>query len=736
MRRESRGIMVKRRRWLALGILAAGLALLAWRTAVDLRPIPASLDPAVTGIRKPQVLDRRGIPLNVTYDNHWNLHDTRPLHVIPGLLRQAFIVSEDQRFFEHRGVDWLARAHAFFQNLAALRPLRGASTISEQVVRLWHDRPRTLWSRWLEGLEARRLEIRFSKADILEFYLNQVPYGRRRRGVAQAAGLFFDRDLHSLTTAETLALAVMVRAPGRLDPQQAAERLRRSVVQLAARLVRKGILPAGPLARLRLEPASASRTGSAVEAEHFVRHLLARIPAEPDSSRIRSTLDAVLQQKVQRILDERLRDLEGWDVAHGATLVLDHRSGEVLAWVNGARNPGEDPRSWFDAVLTPRQPGSALKPFLYAMALERGWTAATLVEDGPLSQAVGEGIHTYHNYSRRHHGWLRVREALGNSLNTPAVRTVRFVGVDRFLERLHDLGIESLSRPPEHYGEGLALGNGEVTLLELARAYAVLAGGGILSPLRWFAEGGRPGSPPRRIFSPEVSRLIAHILSDPEARRLEFGASGVLSFPCQTAVKTGTSSDHRDAWAMGFNDRYTIGVWMGNLDRRATNGLSGTLGPALVLRSVFAELDRYRTRAPLVMSPGLRPLAICRDSGLAADAGCPRLTEWFMAGTEPRCAAAPLGSRPAVWLLRPTPGLELARDPRLDDRREALLFELSSLPPGATAEWYVDGSRLATTQAARFLWPLQPGEHVARVIVRLAGSGGTLEPPPAAFRVH
>ena len=177
----------------------------------------------------------------MTYQNRWNIHDYVPLHDIPPLLQKAFVASEDRRFYEHQGVDWEARFMALFQNIHSFRAVRGASTITEQVVRLWRPRPRNLWSRWLEGFEALRLEKAFSKEQILECYLNQVPYAAKRRGVVQAALYYFDRDPDTLNPKEILALAVMVRAPGRLNPHEDAKRLEKPILRLARRMLQETI---------------------------------------------------------------------------------------------------------------------------------------------------------------------------------------------------------------------------------------------------------------------------------------------------------------------------------------------------------------------------------------------------------------------------------------------------------------------------------------------------------------
>ena len=730
MKIHSRGIAA------ILLVMAAIAGSLLWKTRADLRPLPDSLVPDTTHLRKIQILDRNYVPLTATYQNRWNVHDCLPLHDILDFLRRAFVASEDQRFYAHGGVDWKARLHALWQNIRALSSVRGASTISEQVVRMWHQRPRTLWSRWLEGIEAGRLEKSFSKTEILEFYLNQVPYAGRRRGVVQAARYFFDRDLDTLNTKEILALVVMVRAPTRLDVRRRSGALERSIVNLADRLQKQGIIDAERRAMIASDALEIRDADLAVQADHFVHHLFQSLtPADRrDTTRLQTTLDGGLQLVVQTILDNRMKDLKGRGAENGAALVIDHQLNEVLAWANSGNWLADIPASWIDGVTTPRQPGSTLKPLLYALALEKGWTAATLVDDEPLAESVGRGLHSYHNYSHTHYGPLRVREALGNSLNIPAVRTIQFVGVDVFLDCLHELDIQSLQQHPDFYGDGLALGNGEITLLELVRAYTALAGQGMYRPLRYLMdEPPREGA--RRIFSAETASLIGSILSDPEARKLEFGSGSLLRFPVQTAVKTGTSSDYRDAWAVGYNSRFTVGVWIGNLNHRATDGITGSNGPALILRSVFAELNRHRETRPLYLSPRLVKIEICRGSGLPADGRCPAVSEWFAPGTEPKSPVGRSHEVQPIYLQYPTPGLQLAMDPRIDDDREAFVFRLANLNFKTRVDWYIDEKLAATTSGGEYLWTLQRGAHSVRAHIARDGIGQYQETSAVRFMV-
>ncbi|UCF95495.1 MAG: hypothetical protein JSW39_15560, partial [Desulfobacterales bacterium] len=248
--------------------------------------------------------------------------------------------------------------------------------------------------------------------------------------------------------------------------------------------------------------------------------------------------------------------------------------------------------------------------------------------------------------------------------------------------------------------------------------------------------GGATSETGRRVFSPEVASLIGNILSDPEARRLEFGQGSLLRFPIQTAVKTGTSSDYRDAWALGYNYRYTVGVWMGNLNSEALDGVTGSTGPALVLRSVFAELNRHQTTRSLYLSPRLVSADVCRDSGRAADSGCPRYSEWFLPGTQPHSGDFGRTEMTAVHLRRPTQGLQLALDPRIPDDQEAFAFELTKLPEGASVDWFVDDRWVGSTSGGDFLWPLQRGDHVVKARIRGSASGPPSETPAVSFVVR
>lgn len=739
-----------RKRCAVLAIAGIGsIVTLCVLVAASLKPFPQSLTPPSPLSKKRQVVDRSGHPLSYTFSTGFNLSDERPLHRIPQLLRDAFIEAEDKRFYNHLGVDWRARLHAMWQNCKALRVVRGASTISEQVVRMLHPRPRSLWARALEGIEAWILESRFSKQEILEFYLNQVPFAAGRRGVAQAARYFWDRDLETLNEREQLALAVMVRAPERLDLYKDSSRVNRGLVHLANRLRDTGSITPEQREAIESQAFTLSQGSLPVRADHFVRHLQGSLP-HAQNGKIWSTIDSHVQRTVQKILDSRISDLSAKGVSDGAVLVVNNRTAEVLAWVN-AGEFGSTEGSQIDAITTPRQPGSALKPLLYALALSRGWTAATVLNDAPLSEAVGAGLHTYRNYSRFHYGDISLREALGNSLNIPAIKTIHHLGTHEFLQFLKQCGFTSLNKPADFYGEGLALGNGEVTLFELVQAYAALAHKGVWRPLQITRniEDAHEHGYYRAVISPEVSSLVSDILSDPQARRREFGSDGLLRLPVETAIKTGTSSDYRDAWAIGYSEAFTVGVWMGNLNRSSMNEISGARGPTLVLRSVFAELQRGQETRSLYRAPSLIHRSVCPISGELASERCPHVEETFVSGTEPtslcskhRQSADHATDAPqpgdVVRIVMPTPGLNVARDPRIPDHLEALPLEVETPSDVTQIEWLVDDREIGTSigPSRRHLWPLVSGHHTVRARVTRASGSPPLETPPIGFWVR
>ena len=700
-------------------LLAIGFAIFILSSYIAMNHTVESLTKLRSDAQILQILDRNGRPLSITYQNPWNSYDSLPLYQIPEFLQQAFILSEDKHFYQHHGVNWYARLRALWQNLRYGHRVSGASTITEQVVRIIKQRPRNLWSKWLEGLEAQALERNFSKADILEFYLNQLPYAANRRGVLQAARYYFARDLRSLTPKEMLALVVLARAPSNYDLYKDPLGLDKAITRLALQMQQNHWLNNQQLAQIQSEVFHLQKPTLPVNAAQFVNFVRTHpTPGKMQTNRVRTTLDASLQQRVQDILDARIKSLSQRNVQNGAVLVVDHQTSEILAWVIAGNSnqmlKDRPPAYQIDAVTTPRQPGSTLKPLLYALALEKGWTAASLIEDAPLAEAIGSGIHSFHNYSHSYYGQVTLREALANSLNIPAVHTINYVGKTKFLHTLHQLGFNSLQQRADYYDIGLALGDGEVTLFELVQAYSALANQGSYRPLRYVMDEA-PSLLGRAIYSPEAASIIGNILADPWARHLEFGTGSILNFPVQTAVKTGTSTDYHDAWAVGFNYRYSVGVWLGNLDQSPMHGITGAIGPALMLRSIFSELTRHQMTKPLNLSPKLIVKDVCLK--LEASKNCYTRSEYFMPGYQlPVLQPKSLSSLPR--LTKPFDGLRLALDPRVPANLQYFGFRIEGIEPSDTVFWYLDRQAPEITSDGDYSWQITPGSHRVKVMVK------------------
>lgn len=711
-------MMAKKLSACILSFFLIGVSVLAWQTIRGIQDVPETLSRVTGPPIRFELLDRNGKVLTTTYQNSWNIHDQKALHQIPQLLQTVFIQSEDKRFFQHSGVDWAARIHALWQNSRALRKIRGASTITEQVVRMIHPRKRTVWSRWLEGFEAAQMEQHYSKSEILEFYLNQVPFASNRRGVVQAARYYFDRDIDTLTLREMICLAVLVRAPSRLDLHKNPENINQAVARMTKLLERNKILATEELQRTGSGTISICEPALAINADHFIQYVRSSSrDLNITSKKLKTTLDAGIQLAAQDSLDTWIAQLKNHNVNNGALVVVDHHTNEILAWAVARPRNSKDFGHQINAVLALRQPGSAMKPFLYTQALEKGWTAATLINDAPLSEPVGTGLHTYHNYSRQHYGPIPLRQALGNSLNIPAIKTIEFVGINQYLSCLKQLGFSNLSRHPDFYGPGLALGNAEVSLLEIVQAYTVLSRYGSYLPLTAIHEDFKERRA-KRIFSTETTSIIANILSDPAARFLEFGSNSVLNFPVQTAVKTGTSSNYRDAWALGYNYRYTAGVWMGNLDARPMDGITGSKGPAQVLRDLFSRLNRFKQTRPLYMSPLLEHKTVCINDTTP----CIPRTEWFVKGTA--CPDGPQDAKVAVPLkpYHPENGLIIAMDPRIPDEKEAFTFQIRGLSSGCRVQWIIDNVPGVYTAEEKLIWPLSRGHHRLKARIEKKGT--------------
>lgn len=622
-------------------VVGTGLGLAAW-IARPLPPELADLGPVPTLV----IQDRHGLTLRTTRSEDGSRGGWVPLAEVDPEIVQAFIAAEDHRFFEHRGVDLRAVARAARDNLRARRVVSGASTITMQTARLLRPTPRSWTGKLAQALWALRLEAHLEKPRILEVYLNRVPLGQGAVGVAAASSLYFGRSASDVSLAQAALLAGLARAPSRdnplVDPARAAERRGRVLDRLAA----LGLARPEDVARARDEPVLVAGTTPRFLAPHFTTWLLrttasrATGAGEPLTGIVRTTLDLELQRALEAEVRHTVRMLEGRNAEHAAVVVLDNRTGGILAWV-GSPDFWAGTDGQVDMVVSRRQPGSVLKPFLFGLAFDRGYTAATVLPDVPRSYDTLTGPYRPQNYDRRFRGPVRARVALASSLNVPSVELAERIGTGPLLTTLRDAGFASLDRPAEHYGLGLALGNGEVTLLEVANAFRALANGGVWRPVRWLeSQTSHPAVPEedgRRFHSPGAAALVLDILSDPVSRVPGFGVETPLDLPFPAAAKTGTSRHFTDNWAVATTAGFTVAVWVGNFSGRPMRGVSGISGAGpLLQRAALLTARRYPPgRFPTPEQLGATAVPVCLLSGLRATVVCASTIEWFLPGTEP-----------------------------------------------------------------------------------------------------
>ncbi len=619
----------RRRFFAAAAMLTLALALF-WR----LLPYAFDLPPALLEPRpvSPRYLARDDTPLRLLLDETGQRSAPETgYHELPQALIDATVAVEDQHFFSHGGIDYRAVLRAAWDNLRAKRIVSGASTLPQQLVKVSSPpAPRTLWRKFVEAQQARRLVREWPREKILAAWLNRVSFGNLLTGCRAAAEGYFDKPLDDLTVAECALLAGLPQSPGKLNPLRHPERAQTRQRHVLQRLAEEGFIDPETHERALAQPLVFSPSHGGFAAPHAVEllrggagsdaslQLAIETDAQPEGLRrstIRTTLDAALQHRVERILATRLAGLRDRHVTQAAAVIIENASGDVLA-LAGSRDFFSEDGGQINGAWTPRSPGSALKPFTCLLALERGLSPATVIADLPVSFPTPTGLYQPENYTGKCFGPVTLRAALGNSLNISAVRILDQIGgASVLLDILRQLGLTTLDEDAAHYGLGLTLGNAPVRLLELVNAYACLARLGVYRPWRLAADS-PPAAAPVRLFDARHAWQIADILSDNQARLLTFGARSPLRMPFRVAVKTGTSSSYRDNWALGFTPQFTIGVWAGNFDRTPMQGVSGVTGSAPILADLFALVrERFGRSAWHEIPPGLEPVRIDPRTG-------------------------------------------------------------------------------------------------------------------------
>jgi penicillin-binding protein 1C len=592
-----------RRRILRYGAVAVVAVLLGWFALPFGVSLPVGLLENPT--TSPVLLDRHGVPIV-----HLALADSSrasrfTLEDLPADFVACTLAAEDQRFYNHGGIDLFATLRAGRDFITHRRVVSGASTITQQLIKISSPpSKRGPWTKIYEALAARRLEMKWSKNRILTAYLNRLDYGNLRTGCAEATRFYFQKPLAELSLAECALLAGLPQAPSRLNPirhpQQAIRRRNTVLNRLAHRdsTARITLALAEPVV---LRPLAENRSAP----------WLAQM--QNPTRQLQTTLDLSLQRELETIVREETSKLREANLRHAAVVVIDNPSGEILALVSSA--DWDDPRGGqLNGALSPRSPGSTLKPFTYLLAMERNHRhPVSILADIPTPFSTSQGLDLPENYDRHYRGPVTLRTALACSLNVPALRELNLLGGARPLyDFLQMLGITTFSPDPDLYGLGLTLGNAPVRLLEITNAYATLARLGRHRPASLFPS---PPSVDNPVCDRRNAWLLADILSDSAARAPSFQPGGPLDLPFRCAVKTGTSSDFHDNWCIGYTPEFTVGVWAGNFEQQPMKSISGITGAGPIFHRAMLRLHQDRKPSWFERPPGLVDVTIDPRNG-------------------------------------------------------------------------------------------------------------------------
>ena len=631
------------------------------------------------------LLDRHGAVLHElrTDKDRRRLDWTRLTDVSPALTL-AVINAEDKNFYNHAGVDYKAISASIIQSL--IKPnTRGASTITMQLASFLEPEiqpkkgRRTLSQKWQQMSAARELETKWTKAEIMEAYLNLLTFRGELQGIAAAAQVLFGKETHGLDQAEAAILSALIRSPNAssdavlLRSSQIASSLGWQIDQNELQSKITNIFWGTNYIQPRTTLAA-----------HVAERLLTD---KPKGATVTCTLDSGLQRYARGSIAGQLLALNGQNVSDGAVLVLDNKTGQVLAYVTYSAD--NSAARYVDGIQAKRQAGSTLKPFLYGLAFDQHiLTAASILNDAPLDISVAGGLYQPRNYDSLYRGQVSARIALASSLNVPAVLTLNLIGVESFLSKLRLMGIKDLGESGDFYGPSLALGSADVSLWELTNAYRALACGGMWSEAT-LSKDKTKETGNKQILSRDAAFIVSDILADREARSSTFGLENSLATKFWSAVKTGTSKDMRDNWCIGYSSQYTVGVWVGNYSGQSMWNVSGISGAAPVWSEIMNYLHRNKPGNKIDVPKNI----VRREVASSGNVG-KRQEEWFIRGTEPSSDAL-MVKQYNEKIVYPPSGTVIALDPDIPPDLQKVFF--ISQTEGKELHWRLNDSAMGDT---------------------------------------
>jgi len=701
-----------------------------------------------------EICDRNGILLRKILSHNYRTSIWKNLEEISPWMIKVTIEREDKRFFKHFGVDIIAIFRALLENIKSRKIVSGGSTITMQVAKMFFSlKNRNIFNKILEIIYAIKLEFHLSKKEILEIYLNRAPYGNRNYGVEAAARFYFQKSSSYLSLGESVILALIPKSPTKLNPLSNPEKITLEKKKFLKKLFKKGVIDSFSFICALKESLFLRIPDVVFEAPHFVDYILEKL----DSINIKrplkiiTTIDINLQNKIEAMLKTTLNSLRNYKINQGAVLVMDNKTGDILAMV-GSKDYFDEKEGQVNGCISLRQPGSAIKPFLYILAFENGFSPSDIIIDTLTEFKLPDGTKfAPKNYGGKFYGPVRLREALALSLNIPAVYLINKITPQRFYYFLKNIGFKNLDKPPNFYGLSLSLGAAEVTLLELVNAYRTIANGGFYSKPRFIIgvydlDKGYiefKNDNPKEVFKKETAYIITHILSDNVSRIKVFGDDSPLNLPFACASKTGTSKDYKDNWCVGFTNDYTVGVWVGNFDSKPMQGVSGISGAAPLYRDIMIELHRNNT--PCIFEEPFKIVhkKICAKTGLIASKNCSRIIEEiFVEGTEPKeiCNNCSLFTKnnfdldsEILKIISPCDGDIFKIDPHITKINQKIKFKVLANDRIENVVFVLNGKRISENKRPfEFYWTPIEGEHELEVV----GIGkGILEKRKIKFKV-
>ena len=672
--------------------------------------------------------DRNNLPLGTVLTNNQENTSIIKLNQVSPQFIKAILAAEDSSFYQHGALDLKAIFRAIKVAIENKKIVSGASTITMQLARMLDNSPRTITAKLKEIWLSWRLAAGMTKDEILTAYINRLPMGGNIYGVEAAARIYFSIPASDLNLAQASILAAIPNNPTYFNPYQNRERLQQRQKYVLNRMVAEKYISNEEAELISKEKlVFKPRQQGIIAAPHFLFWLATKNnTSNSESSPIRTTINRPLQQFVEAQVQQVISSLKANHVHDAAVVIIDNSTGEVLSYVGSPDYFNEVELGRNDGVQALRQPGSTLKPFVYELGLEKGVISPhSILPDVPTHYAIpGAKLYSPTDYTNSFLGPVRVRIALANSLNVPAVKVLEKVGVETFLNRLHELGFSHLNQSAEYYGLGLTLGSGEVNLWELARAYLTIANMGKITPLVTSLNIATIANSQSLVSN--YWQLIIDMLSDRYARSTAFGVDSVLNLPFPVAVKTGTSSNYRDTWTVGFSSDYTVATWVGNFNGEPMRQVSGVTGAAPLWNRIMLHLHERQTPANFPSPEGMVKLPICAITGLKPTPSCTSVVQEYFS-VKDKIAY----QKSTDFHLSPVYDQWLAKQPQLHfnpdnfriiSPRNGDLFLLYPSGEGQqklefkasgtlnqSIDWWLNDQHLSTQSTNAIFWHLRPG---------------------------